>query len=570
MARKSRQNLQLAKAHNQSLLDAASVKPAIRTGIYARLSLYDMNHLCRDSMQNQIHLLESYMEKHPELNLTDRYIDNGWSGMNFDRPAFKRLIEDIENGKINCIVVKDLSRFGRNYVETGYYLETKFPTLGVRFIAINDDFDTKTAKPDDLGIILKNISNDFFSRDLSRRYAASYDIRTQKGVFRHGIPYGYMYDPERPDYLIFNPEVSHYVHLIFQWALEGMATHKIAEQLKAMNVPTQERLEYLRNDGKTKHEGGCKWDTVSVRAMLLNPVYAGDFVYGKVRNRKCDPYNNRIIPKEDWTIIPDVFPAYISHEQQAILEKRLDKNVKKFHQDIKRKKTDHEKIPDYYMGLIYCSICGRKVHTSLDIRKKSQSYLMYFCHQYGNSLHPEHRVSIHKKMLDTIVLDEIQDQLRLAEHYSQWLLSSTGQNDANKWLHKQQDILDNLNLLKKQNKTEQTDTFERYADAEITDETFRLQMNELQKQERSLAEAMEKQAIYIQEIQTALSTANPWLQLMTQISYTDRLTKQLTHTLIECIVLGPELEVNITFHEEHWYHLLFQSYEEIQKELSSR
>ncbi|MDO5408964.1 MAG: recombinase family protein [Lachnospiraceae bacterium] len=565
MARKSREQIQYAKATGQTFLDPASVKPAVRTAIYARLSLYDMNWSCRDSMQNQIHLLESYMAEHPELNLTDRYIDNGWSGMDFNRPAFKRLLTDIHSGKINCIVVKDLSRFGRNYVETGYYLENVFPSLGIRFIAINDHFDNQTARPDDLGIILKNILNEFFSRDLSRRYCASIDIRRQKGVFRHGTPYGYMHDPERPDYLTFDPSVSHYVHLIFQWALEGTPTSKIAHRLRQMNVPTKERMEYLRNKEKTRHKGSTRWDVNSVREMLMNPVYAGDFVYGKIRKRKCDPYNNRVIPKEEWTVISDAFPAYISHEQFDQIQERMEKNTQTFYQQIENKKSIHEEVPNYFKDLLYCAICGKKVHSSLDAREKSQSYLVYFCFQYGNARHEPHpRVNIHKKLLDTIVLDEIQNQFRLAEQFSQWLHSPTCQAQAKQWLRKQQQLLESLNQEAAQNKSELAQTFENFASACITEEMFLQRKTQLKQQEKALTASLEKQAKHMQEIQRALSKANPWLNLLNQFAYPHCLTESLTHTLIDRIILGLGGELQIIFREEHWHHLFTQYCEEIQ------
>lgn len=572
MARKSRQTIQIAKANNYTPVEPESVKPAIRTGTYARLSLYDLNHIGRDSMQNQINLLDSHMEQHPELNLTDRYVDNGWSGMDFKRPAFQRLMEDIHSGRINCIVVKDLSRFGRNYIETGYYLENLFPALGVRFISINDHFDTKTSKPDDLAIILKNILNDFFSRDLSRRHSASYDILKEKGVFRHGTPYGYMHDPERPDYLTFDPAVSHYVHLIFQWALDGMPNHKIATQLRQLHAPTQERMEYLKSNGKAKHKGSHQWDTTTIRALLINPVYAGDFAYGKTRQRKCDPYNNIAnIPREEWTIIPNAFPAYITHEQQEELIKRMEKNTEEFHSGIARKKPAHEEIPDYYKDIIYCSLCGRRVHTSLDIRKKSKSYSMYFCHQYGNSVQEKHpRISIHKKLLDTIILDKIQERFHLADEYQTWIQSCKAKNTISRWLQEQQKQLDELSLRLVKNQEDQTHTFELQADALITQDVFRKRLDELHCQEQSLSASLEKQANYLMEVRTALSAENPWLLLMSQFAYPECLNDTLTHAIIKRITLGPEQEVRIIFQEEHWLSLLSQCREGIKKEDSMK
>lgn len=171
MSRKSRHTSQLKQIEKFTDTEPETIATVNRTAIYARLSLCDsLYHPKEDSIQAQLTVLRDYTARHPDLTLTAEYIDRGWSGVDFQRPGFLQMIEDIQSGKINCIVVKDLSRFGRNYWETGYFLEVLLPHLKTRFISITDGFDSLMSDPGALAVILKNIINDFFSRELSRRY----------------------------------------------------------------------------------------------------------------------------------------------------------------------------------------------------------------------------------------------------------------------------------------------------------------------------------------------------------------------------------------------------------------
>lgn len=248
MARISRHNKRLEQTGRKSNILPESVDTVNHTAIYARLSLCDnIHHVNEDSIESQLRLLRNYVSQHPELHLAEEYVDRGWTGMNFQRPSFLRMIEDIQAGRINCIVVKDLSRFGKNYWETGYFLEVLLPHLNIRFIAVADRFDSMTSDPGALSIILKNILNDYYSRDLSRRFSDSYDLRKTKGVFRKGQPYGYIYDPDRPKHLTFDPELSYYVRILFTWALEEIPSATIAKRLREMNAPVPAPMEFRYN-----------------------------------------------------------------------------------------------------------------------------------------------------------------------------------------------------------------------------------------------------------------------------------------------------------------------------------
>lgn len=537
--------------------------PVNRTGIYARLSLYDMNHTDRDSIQNQLMILTDYMDQHPELNLTEQYIDNGWSGTNFQRPAFLQMIDDIQEGKINCIVTKDLSRLGRNYMETGYYLETLFPMLHVRYISINDGYDSATSEPGQLAVILKNILNDFFSRDLSRRYSASYDLRKEQGVFRKGLPYGYAYDPERPKHMTYDDHVAHFVRLIFAWALEGVGNHTIAMRLRELNAPTQERIEYLRSGGRTCHKGTSLWSAASVRQILTNRIYTGDFVCGKRYNRLCDPYNRRpSIPEEEWVIIPDSHPAYISKEDFSRIQDHMKDNVKKRREIIKKNQEGRPVEENYYKRIIFCGVCGNRIHICRDGVASRDKCALYHCQGYATSRHPvPHRISIHKKLLDVIVLDQLQNQFHLARQFTDWLKSSAGKHCVSTYLHNLEVSLEDCRRDLESLSLHRTQIFEAYADALLDKDSYLQEMNHIRDKKHSLSLQIEKDTKELETVGKAFSPSNPWLVIFTSTPSPVLLNEKVTHSLIDRIELAESWQVTIHFKEEKWFLPLQNLYE---------
>lgn len=534
-----------------------------RTGIYARLSLYDMNHTVRDSIQNQLMVLTDYMDRHPELHLTEQYIDNGWSGTNFQRPAFLKMIDDIQEGKINCIVTKDLSRLGRNYMETGYYLETLFPMLHVRYISINDGYDSAVSEPGQLAVILKNIMNDFFSRDLSRRYSSSYDIRKAKGVFRKGLPYGYAYDPERPNHMTFDPHVAHFVRLIFAWALEGVGNHTIAMRLRELNAPTQERIEYLRSGGNTCHEGTTLWSTASVRQMITNRVYTGDFVCGKRYNRLCDPYNRRSkIPEDEWVIIPNSHPAYLSKQDFTRIQERLETNLHKRNEVIRQNQEGRETEENYYRRILFCSVCGHRLHLARDSVASRDKCALYQCHGYATSRNPSpHHISINKKLLDVIVLDQLQNQFHLAGQFAGWLKSPEGKCSVSDYLDRLDKDLEEARQELDTLSMQRARIFEAFAESLLDKDSYLQGLEQIREKSLTASLTMENTIKERDILRKAASLSNPWLVLFTAASAPVRLDETITHCLIDRIDLADSWQVTIHFKEENWFLRLQNLYE---------
>ena len=220
---------------------------------YLRLSRSDGDQQESNSIKNQRALLNDYMGKHPELHKFDEYVDDGYSGTNFERPDFKRMMQDIEKRNVNCIIVKDLSRFGRNYIETGRYLERIFPFMGVRFIAINDHYDS-AEENDDKGRILipfNNLINDTYCRDISLRVRSHLDVKRKEGQFIGSFAgYGYRKDPKDKNHLIIDEYAAGIVQEIFKQKLNGMSSQRIASHLNELGVlPPNEYKRANADDG---------------------------------------------------------------------------------------------------------------------------------------------------------------------------------------------------------------------------------------------------------------------------------------------------------------------------------
>ena len=232
MARKSRKSFGIAE--NKDITKSLVKKEEyMATAAYARLSSFNSGHETNDTMENQTALLLEFIRNHPELKLSEVYTDNGYSGTDFDRPEFMRLMDDVRTGKIQCIVVKDLSRFGRNYLEMGYYIETLFPRLNIRFIAVTDDFDSY--RPEDresLSVPIKNIVNAMYAKELSKKMVIAAAMRRQNPdkLPNGSVPFGYIENEEKSKYLS-HPEIAPYVRMIFHWKLMGVGPTEIAKRL---------------------------------------------------------------------------------------------------------------------------------------------------------------------------------------------------------------------------------------------------------------------------------------------------------------------------------------------------
>ena len=285
-----------------------------RVGIYIRLSKEDEEkekYSESESIQNQRTLLMQYIKEN-KLNFISEYVDDGVSGTSFDRPAFNKMIEDIEQGKINMIITKDLSRLGRNYVQSGYYTETYFPEHNVRYIAILDNIDTGLDSANNDIAPFKSILNEMYAKDTSKKINSVLQSKRKQGEYLGTAPYGYKKDPENKYHLIKDEEAAKVVKTIFRMFLEGYGTMQIADYLSEQKIPIPS--DYNKRNRGTKSITYGLWAQSTVRFILSNEVYTGTVIQGKRKKISFKSKKFVDVPEEDWIRVPNMHEAIVSQE----------------------------------------------------------------------------------------------------------------------------------------------------------------------------------------------------------------------------------------------------------------
>ncbi|MCI8416676.1 MAG: recombinase family protein [Lachnospiraceae bacterium] len=343
---------------------------------YVRLSKEDGDKEESDSINNQKALIQNYVQERPDLYLCGHYGDDGYTGVNFHRPGFEKMMEDISKGQINCVIVKDLSRFGRNYIEVGRYIERIFPALGIRFIAINDAYDSlyNNSSADQLLLPFKNLINDAYSRDISIKVRSHLDIKRKRGEFvSPAVPYGYKRAESDKHQLIVDEPAARIVKQIFSKKLTGLSNQQIAESLNERKVSTP--LVYKQEHGlwaKNAFQiyGNPKWYGTTVRRILENEVYTGTLLQGKTNRPN---YKIRISverPKEAWFRTENSHEAIISRNDFNLVQNILDTDT--YH-------PAGQKTVYPFSGLISCGNCHQTCRRRQSSGKKG-TYHYYGCY----------------------------------------------------------------------------------------------------------------------------------------------------------------------------------------------
>ena len=311
-----------------------------------------------DSITIQTQLVVSYIQAHEELELVETYVDNGYTGTKFDRPQFTRMMEDVKKGKIRCIVVKDLSRFGRDYLETGYYIDTLFPLLNVRFIAITDQFDSiRKEDRNNLVIPMKNMVNAMFAKDISRKQGAYHELRRKQGtVVPSSAPLGYQYSDEEHR-LVIDKDVEIYIRMTFAWHFAGVSDSEIAKRMSFLGAPTYSVLKQRGKNGRIVPN----WSANTVKGILKNPTYAGFAVMGKSYKSLYQGIPTQINRREDWIMFPGVNEAYISAEDYYRIVERIDKNRNAKEKKMESTEAFRAQLPNCFQHKVICAKCGKRM-----------------------------------------------------------------------------------------------------------------------------------------------------------------------------------------------------------------
>ena len=391
-----------AEYHNEKRYIAQTDEKLCNTAIYARLSSEDLGRhneqsSCGGTIENQILLVRRYIEAKPDLKLREVFTDNGQTGTNFDRDGWQKLMENVRRGEIDCIVVKDLSRLGRNYIETGDYLEKIFPFLGVRFISVNDSYDSAThaKNGDSLSIVLKNLINDIYAKDISKKIKTAFEIKQKNGEFIGGqAPYGYKKSPSNRHKLVIDEETAPVVRDIFRWKLDGMSNIAIMRRLNSLDVPSPSN--YLHSKGMLSHEKYAKrilWCRDYIGNILRNPVYIGHMAQGKSKSDLNLGIKSKPQPREDWIIVENTHEPIIDLSVFETVGNIVKRQIEMSHVKTSCARYDYidsrnNNISDrtlqanIFAGLVYCSGCGKTMSRNRSANQRAR-YARFICRGYN-------------------------------------------------------------------------------------------------------------------------------------------------------------------------------------------
>ena len=366
MARKSRKNVAPAIVQERDTTWQAAV--------YIRLSVEDTKN-GTISIETQQLIIDRFLERNLEISVYRTYVDNGATGTNFHRPGFQQMLSDIEAGDVNCVIVKDLSRLGRNSIDTGYYIEQYFQARKVRFIAVNEQFDTESPDNACSGILLplRNMINESYSLDIGRKIKAQQRQAMKDGKYIGSrTPYGYLKAPDDCHQLIIDPVASAVVRLIFQWASEGAGLNTIAVRLnEAGYLPPSH---YKRDLGEISNKnlvGNGKWQTWTVNKILHAEVYTGDLVQGQT---KIIDHKQVKASSEEMTVVRGTHEAIVSREQFGQVQDILNQTATKY-----KSRTVNAYTPNLLKGKVFCPHCGGGLHRRRTARKTMDDVYWYYC-----------------------------------------------------------------------------------------------------------------------------------------------------------------------------------------------
>lgn len=526
MARKSRKNRNV-ESNIQTVVKKENL---LDTAAYIRLSVENGGNETDETLVVQQMLVERFIEEHPDLRLEEVYIDNGFTGTNFERPGFMRLMEDVRSGKVQCIVVKDLSRFGRDYLETGYYLETILPKLNVRFIAITDDYDSSRKEDrENISVPIKNMVNAMY---ISKKLKSALKVKWKNGKWTGSKPpFGYLKDEEHGCWKI-DPVAGKYVRMIFDKAMEGCNTSQICYYMNEQKVPTPGKYNQmnglLRQGNYKMPDKEVVWDTGMIRTILGRFEYTGALVMGRRHTVAVGSKVTRKTAERDVVIRKNINPAIITEEEYEVASASI----------MFMTKPEYRGAKDFLLkGKVRCGNCHRSlaytdggIHPKIYCPHKAQAGRYSHCSEdaYPVSVIEGHIWYSLKRILR--ILDSVQRESE--EKYTD--NSFTGK--------RQQRVLESeLEKLK----NERIHQYEAYAEGVLSREkyiTVKKQLTEtiekIQSEQKALASVIIEEERYRSRIRTAVQ------QLEVQIER-GKLTKEIIDTMIDTVYVYDKKRIEV-------------------------
>lgn len=516
--------------------------PKYRASEYLRLSYSDDKNNESDSVANQKRLIADYLSGHPEIELVSTRVDDGYSGVLFDRPEFQKMMEEIMAGKVNCVIVKDLSRLGREYIETGRYLRQIFPTYGVRFISINDGIDTANEHSgDDLTVGLKNIMNDSYCHDISVKTRSALQVKRKNGDYVGACPiYGYQKSPENHNQLIVDRDPAAVVKEIFRQRINGVSAQKIAASLNDRGILSP--LAYKISHGLPHPKRGytdsadAKWAAHTVIRILQDETYTGTLVQGKQGTHNHKVKNLIQFPPSEWIRFEGAHEAIISKRDYDLVQRimRLDT----------RTAPNGEGVY-LFSGMVICGCCGSCMTRKI-LRRGDKAYIYYYC-RTGKKNGCTNPVMIREDELEQCVLAAVQAHVQSVVTLSE-LLDSINEEQINRdaIASCKAQIAENEAKLEKANSIKAT-LYESFIDGVIS----KVEYKDHKERYNAQAESARKAIALLRESMenTVRNTGERlrWARQFKEFSNITKLDRRAVVALLESIEIHGKTDIRINF-----------------------
>ena len=525
----------------------SKITSPLLTALYCRLSLEDGKDNESMSISNQKLLLKDYAEKNGMFNC-EFYVDDGFTGRNFNRPAFQRMISDIESGRISCVITKDLSRLGRNYIESGSYMEVFFPKHNVRYIAITDNYDSLNKQEMDIAPF-KNILNDMYSRDISKKVLAGRMTRSRQGKFCGGQPpLGLMRDPDDNGHLIIDPETAPIIRRIFDLALDGFGNMKICKVLMEERIPIT-RMQ----TGTDCDVNYYAWSGSRISTILRNPFYKGAHVVCKTHQKGIRSNTYNIIPREQREVIEDCHEAIIPKAEWDKVQQLIDRRPPIM-------KGNNCPYYNIFHGIVYCATCGKSMQvryekvgrTNKDRRTGKErepiDKAYYICQTYnrlGKNACTSHKIEA--RDLYNLVLADIQEVAAMALKDKEAFYGRLSRRMEKQYLADTDSLKKEYENLAQRNQ-EIDDTFiSLYADKAkgiLTEKRFLKLMDAMEKEQENNQSRMQEIATLISEEEHSEGDVQMFMGEIRRYAAITELDETVLNRLINRILIGEPKKVD--------------------------
>ena len=543
----------MANSKYADILEQSSVpKKVWKTALYLRLSRDDGTESESNSIASQREILKEYIKRYPDMEIYDIYVDDGYSGTNFDRPDFNRMMDDIYAGRVNCVLVKDLSRFARNYTEGGIYLDKTFVKLGVRFIALNNQIDIGIGGINSFNQLVQigvtNIMNESQAANTSVNVRGTLNLRRQQGKFIGSFPtYGYLKDPDDNHHLIVDEETAPIVRMIFERFIGGESIIGITKDLNEMGIPNPSM--YKKQKGfNYRHPCGRSndglWPDSSVRRILQNRMYVGDMVQGRNTTYSYKIKQCRAIPKDEWIIVEGTHEPIISHETfdnaQALFNKHIRKSPKKNNVDL-------------FSGLVRCADCKRVMNKKTN-QHTYGTYHYYRCvtaRKLKKSACTNHTIRIDK--LEQAVLLTIQNMINTATTMSELLTQINNNSTRKKESSHIQKALKAQIAEREKLVSMITDLYPDWKSGVITVDEYQMLKERLNERLRIVDEKIASLNKSAEQFQDGITEENEFVSRFKKYGNIECLTRPLLTELVEEIFVheGGDIEVVFKFQDAY-------------------